>query len=372
MNRRDLLKLSASGLLLPNISSAQNKYKAAQLKKNVVLVTVDFGLFERNFRAKGNESNVYMSKFFGDFQKKSTSFNGIYEPGMGGGHECEPAVFTCLKYEERQRHPEFPFISLDQYLADNSLQTTRQHLLYHQPLSGKNISWNRFAQPMPAVKGLDNLHRSLFGRTDLKADLQAIQRQRAVYMMLDKNTTRNWKGTPTEIDLRRAARYQLEKLEIKEKWLKVKKPFLKKEFDSSLPLLPNCGVNFELVFQALKERQAQIAVVQFGGNKMPEGIPGITHGYHTLTHHSYYKERVAELVKIDTEILKGLASFLQSLQENNMFDDTIVLFTCGMADANKHTNKSAPAFLFGGGFKNFDTLFGGGLIISILSLGEVL
>jgi hypothetical protein len=354
MNRRNLLKLSAAGLLLPNhLPAKQAQIKSVgALKKNVVLVTVDLGIFERNFRTTDNKENIYMSRFFADFQKKSTYFDGIYEPIMGGGHACEHAVFTCLEYEKRQRYPERPFISLDHYLADNSLQTTRQHLLYHQVAGGKNISWNNFAQPMPSIKGLEKLHRQLFAKTNLQTDLNDIHRERAIFMMLDKNIKRNWQGKPTEVQLRQAARYQLERLEVKEKWLKVKKPFLKKTFDSSLPHLVNCHENFELVFQALKQKQAQIAVVQFGDNKLIKNLPGVKEGYHTLSHHAYYKERAKQLEIVDSAIFKGLASFLKNLEDNKMLDDTIVLFTCALADANKHTNKSAPAFLFGGDFKH--------------------
>ena len=51
MNRRDLLKFSAAGLLMPNSATAQKKKLTAPgaLKKNVLLVPVDLGVFERNF-----------------------------------------------------------------------------------------------------------------------------------------------------------------------------------------------------------------------------------------------------------------------------------------------------------------------------------
>jgi hypothetical protein len=55
-------------------------------------------------------------------------------------------------------------------------------------------------------------------------------------------------------------------------------------------------------------------------------------------------------------VLNALKNFLHKLKEGGLYDDTIVLFHCGMAYAAKHTNKKAPAFLFGGGFNHKESI----------------
>ena len=354
MNRRKLLKYSFASLLAPKLIKASQRTEQTlkALKKNVVFVSVDLGLFERNFRAIGNSSNYYLEKFFSDFKEKSTSFNGIYEPNMGGGHEAEHATFTCIKYKNRHLYKEHPFISLDHYLADNSLQTTRQHLIYHQVFNGCNISWNRFEQAMPAIKGIDKLYGNLFGKTNLETELHQLRQNQAIYKILESNVKNNFTGNPTEKSLLLAADFQQQRLRLKEKWLKVEKPYVEKKIYKSSPLLNNSDQNFELIFQAIKLQQAQIFSIQFGGNGLIRGMKGIEHGYHTLSHHGYDKDRVKELTIVDEAIMASLATFLQKLENSKLLDDTIVLFHCGHADSNKHTNISAPAFLFGGGFNH--------------------
>ena len=356
MDRRTFLQMSAMGLLANPVASAKTATPSKfSLKKNLVLVTVDLGLYNKYFR-EGGVNSKYMNDFFYDFKGDRTYFDGIYQPGMGGGHTCEEATFTCLKYEDRHKNPELPFISLDQHIAKHAIQETRHKLIYHQVSSGRHMSWNSFAQPMPAIQGANALHNKLFEKNDEAKERATIRRERNVLLALNKNIKRRWQGRSEEVDIRNAIEFQLEELEEKEKWLGDKKPYLKKEFgDVSKAALVNCKENFKLIYQALEKKQTKIAMVQFGGG-LTRGLPGITHGYHTLSHHGEYPERVRELSKIDSEVLGGLQGFLKLLQEGNLLDETIVLFTCGMADASRHSNRNAPAFLFGGGFQHQESI----------------
>jgi hypothetical protein len=150
--------------------------------------------------------------------------------------------------------------------------------------------------------------------------------------------------------------YKIDDLDERVKWLKVRKPKINPRFNineiEKAPLL-HAEENFNTIFNALDKEQTKIALVQFGGGLI-KGVPGINHGYHTLSHHANYSERIEELQTIDGYILKSFQGFLNKLKESKLLDDTIVLFKCGMADANRHSGKHVPAFLFGGGFKHKD------------------
>ena len=353
MDRRTFLQLSAMGLISSGELMAVPMPSLVKQQKNLVLVSVDLGLYEK-FHREGGVNCHYMNKFFYDFKGSRTYFKGMHQPEMTGGHPCQPATFTCMKFEDRQRYPHRPFISLDQRLAQATLQETRHRLIYHQAFKGGNFSWNRFAQPMPAIKGANALYNQLFEKIDEARDRALLRRERTVLMALGKNLKRRWRGIPEEITLRDSINYQLEDIEEKEKWLKVKKPYLKKTFDPNIEETPlvSCKHNFKLIYDALEKQQSKIAMIQFGGGRLTHGVKGVNHGYHTLSHHGYYKERTHELSLLDNEVLGGLQGFLQLLQDGGLYDDTIVLFTCAMADANSHDNKRAPFFLFGGGFNH--------------------
>ncbi|MCM8537033.1 MAG: DUF1552 domain-containing protein [Lentisphaeraceae bacterium] len=354
MDRRSFMLGSGAGLLTTGSSfAATSKFPDVKLKKNLVLVTVDHGLFEGYYR-EGKESSQYMNRFFKNFKKKMTYFDGMYQPGVNKGHYSEHATFTALNFQDRAQYSSRQFISLDQYVAEHSVQETRHKSLYHQVSGGRNMSWNAQAQAAPAYIGASSLHENLFGNVDLTLQKKEISKQRVILKELMVNIKRRWRGTPQEKNLYASIKYQMDALETREKWLKVKRPRKSAKFDAGIersPLL-NAHHNFNTIFEALKEKQTKIAMVQFGGGRMPSGLPGISHGYHTLTHHSYYSERVDELSTIDEYVLKNLATFLEQLETEKMLDDTIVLFTCAMADANKHSCKNIPAFLFGGDFKH--------------------
>ena len=354
MHRRDLLKYSALSAICPTLLNAKSNEARIKLKKNVVLVELDLGLFEDNYRNGGAKSK-YISTIFKGFKDDMTYFEGISEPGMGGGgHEHQAATFTGMKYEDRHIYPGRTMTSLDQHLAEGSIQTTRHKLLYHQVTRGDHMSWNKFSQPMPASLGSNQLYRQLFEKADLQAAKASIKRERDILSSLARNSRRRWKGTPQELDLKASIEYKLDVLTEQEKWLKVKQPYMKKAFnqDNEKAPLKNCATNFRLIYEALEKDQSKVALIQFGGNRITHGLQGVNSGHHSLSHHGYTSERTSELEIIDTTVLRGLKKFMVDLKDGGLFDDTIVLFHCGMADANTHSNKSAPAFLFGGGFKH--------------------
>ena len=152
--------------------------------------------------------------------------------------------------------------------------------------------------------------------------------------------------------------YQLAVLDEREKWLKVTKPYLKKAFgeNEQKQPIPSCHNNFNLIYDALEKQQTKIALVEFGAGGLNAGLPGVELDHHGNTHHGGYPERIYGLETIDTGVLTGLKNFLHKLKEGGLYDDTIVLFHSGFADASKHTNKKAPAFLFGGGFAHKESI----------------
>ncbi|WDE98421.1 DUF1552 domain-containing protein [Lentisphaera profundi] len=359
MKRRDLIKMAA---LAPFIHSntLQAKVKdtiRVKLKKNIVLVNLDLGLYAPHFR-DGGSSCKYITEIFSEFKDQMTYFDGISEPGMGGGHECQPASFTALKYEDREHHPDRVMMSLDQRLAEGSIQESRHKFIYHRVNNGSSMSWNKFEQPLPAVQGANALYEQLFARTDSKTDKARIERERDILAALARNFRRYWTGTVQEQDMKASLEHQIAILSEREKWLKVKKPYMKKTFgenDEKNPL-PSCSNNYELVYQALEKQQTKIAFMQFGGSGLQRGMNGIDLGHHGNTHHAGYAERIRALELIDGKVLGELKRFLHRLKEGNLYDDTIVLFHCGMGDAGAHDPRRTASFLFGGGFQHKESV----------------
>lgn len=360
IDRRSFLASAIAGGLIPanGIYGASKKIEPrVSLKKNVVLLSLDLGLYAPNFRDNGARCK-YMTEIFSEFKGQMTYFDSISEPHMGGGHSCQPATFTTISYKNRQHYPERKMISLDQILADGSIQETRHKYIYHTINPGSTMSWNRFEQPLPAVEGANNLYETLFARTDARLVKARIRRERDILATLARNLRRYWVGNPQEVDMRASLDYQLAILDEREKWLKVKQPYLKKSFGEKEELkpIPSCHNNFDLIYDALEKQQTKIALVEFGAGRLNQGLSGVELGHHGNTHHGGYPERIYGLETIDRGVLNGVKYFLHKLQEGGLYDDTIVLFHCGMGYATYHTNKKAPALLFGGGFNHKESV----------------
>ena len=361
MNRRDLMKLSALGLTLPNLIHAKTptSFPRVKLQKNLVLVSLDLGLFEKNYHDSGS-SCKYMYDFFKDFSGEMTYFDNMEEPSLLGtkGHHAQPATFTGLTYGNRFKFPDRTLISLDQHLADHTIQETRHKSIYHSVGRGCNLSWNKFSQPMPSINGANALHEELFGETDEANQRAKIRRERNILVALEKNLRRRWKGTKVEQELKASVLYKLERLNEDEKWLKVKKPQLKKTFAESIDRSPlaTCDHNYKLIFDGIAQQQTKIAMYQFGGNGLTRGLAGVTQSHHSNSHHGYFADRVGELERIDSAVLCGLRGLLENLKTSGLYDDTIVLFSCFMACANRHLSDRTPTFLFGGGFNHQESI----------------
>ena len=68
MDRRSFLKVAGPSLLAANSATAATKIAPTKLKKNLVLVTVDLGLYSGYFRDGKNECR-YFNQYFKDFRQ---------------------------------------------------------------------------------------------------------------------------------------------------------------------------------------------------------------------------------------------------------------------------------------------------------------
>ena len=96
--------------------------------------------------------------------------------------------------EHKDKYADRNLISLDQHIADHTIQETRHRSINHSVGRGYHVSWNKFAQPMPAIKGLNDLHGQIFERTDDALARSSISRERDILTALGKNLKRRLAG----------------------------------------------------------------------------------------------------------------------------------------------------------------------------------
>ena len=128
---------------------------------------------------------------------------------------------------------------------------------------------------------------------------------------------------------------------------------------------------FELIAEGLQKDQAKIFVMHLAGSNKKISLPGVSKGYHYLSHHRKDPDKMKQLAIIESNNLQAVAGFLKDLKKKDLLKDTSVLLSSALGDANKHSNKKLPVILFGGGFahkKEIKCIRKGELVYSLSKL----
>jgi hypothetical protein len=108
-----------------------------------------------------------------------------------------------------------------------------------------------------------------------------------------------------------------------------------------------------LAFQTDLTRVITYVPAREGSNRSYPEL-GISDGHHSITHHQYDKEKIDNVAKIDTMLVKNFAYLLEKLKstpdgDGNLLDHSIIVYGSGTADANRHTHHDLPVAVAGGG-----------------------
>jgi hypothetical protein len=145
-------------------------------------------------------------------------------------------------------------------------------------------------------------------------------------------------------------------------WLDKEKPnvdySIPKRVDS-LTLKDRAPLFYDLMALALQTDSTRVISLAFTNlGKENGGLPGVTRGYHTLSHHGQVRNAIDELSIIETFHVSQFSRFLGKLKEikepngATLLDSTMALLGSGMSNANSHSNRDLPVVLAGGGFKH--------------------
>ena len=121
--------------------------------------------------------------------------------------------------------------------------------------------------------------------------------------------------------------------------------------------------NFDVAALALQADATRIITLNIGGALPVTNIPGITRGYHDLSHSGKDPEKLRQLHIIESALMAEFDRFLEKLSTmkdiggSSLLDNTTVVFGSGMGNASAHANTNLPVILAGGGFKHGRHLF---------------
>ncbi len=117
----------------------------------------------------------------------------------------------------------------------------------------------------------------------------------------------------------------------------------------------HCGLQFDLLALAYAADLTRVFSFMMSRDATQRVYPelGITEPHHSMSHHGNDKEKIANLVKLNTYHVSLFGRFLEKLRATpegggNLLDQSLILFGSGMSESNTHSRLDIPTLLVGG------------------------
>jgi len=364
--------MGGSLLALPLLEANSNS-KIATPPKRIVATGVFYGFVPENFHPKDTGQNYdspLLLKPLDPFRKSYTVFSGL-DHNLSGGHNATKFFLSGIPTTESKGFAEAN-VSIDQKAAQFVGGRTRFPALALDSGKGSEhtLSWTRNGNAVQPTRSLEQLYQMLFRKDDATLRNQVerdLADKRSILDLTRDQATGFQKGLGKQ-DKEKLDQYftsvrELEnRIEQSKLWLDREKPgtdySLPRKVDS-LTLSERTPFFYDLMTLALQTDSTRVITLAFTNlGKENGGLPGVSHGYHTLSHHGQVKESIAELSIIETFHVTEFSRFLGKLKEikepggQTLLDNTMAVLGSGMSNANSHSNRDLPVILAGGGFRH--------------------
>ena len=369
--RRFLRGLGGSFLALPLLETTA--VANSVIPKRITATGIFYGLVPQHFHPAEEGSNFQtprLLKPLEPFRKDYTVFSGL-DHNLGGGHNATKFFLTGIPSTQSKGFAEAN-VSIDQKAALQVEGKTRFPSLTLNVEGGNEhtLSWTRNGTPVQPINSLSRLHQMLFRKDDAATLTQAerdLADKRSVLDLVRGQANSFKKGLGKE-DKEKLDQYftsvrELEsRIEQAKLWLGKEKPetnyALPRRVDS-LTLKDRTPIYYDLMQLALQTDSTRVITLAFTElGRESGGLPGVSRGYHALSHHGQVRDAIEELTIIESFHLSQFSRFLRKLKEvkepngKTLLDNTMALLGSGMSNANSHSNRDLPVILAGGGFKH--------------------
>lgn len=374
IDRRTFLK-GAGGiaLSLPLLESMAASEEDLSSPTRMVCGAVFYGLMPKYFNPVEVGKDYQLTPLLqplSQHKRDMTVFSGL-DHNMGGGHHSTRYFLNGIQISQAAAF-EQGNISVDQKAANYiGTQTRYPSLVLGATSNDFNlISWSENSIPKAQVTKVSELHRKLFSQLGprQKAKFEKSLNDKNSILDLVRQDARKHQDKFSKADKEKLDQYftsirELEKrAEQSRNWLDKPKPstdyVLSDEVDS-LDIAQRMKYYYDLMVLALQTDSTRVISLSFSAlGPNYGGFTGVSHDYHTLSHHGNVPETMEELLIIEKAYMEGFAYFLDKLKQikepsgKTLFDSTMSLFGCGMSSGNSHSNRNLPVVLAGGGFKH--------------------
>jgi hypothetical protein len=374
-SRRAFLRGSGALVALPFLESMAKPLSviAADGKSvqpmRMVCIGLNYGMHPQGFfpQETGHSYSLpYLLEPLDGLQNDFTVFSHLDHPGMKGGHEATHTFLSGIRADMAKSMPEGN-ITMDQKAAEFVGSATRYQSMQLNVGGGDNgLSWTRNGISIPALSNLQQMFDALFLETDQAHKRRLARSYKLNSSILDvvRDDAQDLQKRLSANDLEKLDEYftsvrEVEKrLQMSEAWLNKPKPKVDYRFPRPIPtdFYEEVPLYYDLMKLALMTDSTRVLTYSINGWSGDSGLPGVTQGYHALTHHGMDPSRLKELTIIETFHARQFARLIEDLKrtevenQTSLLDKTMVLFGSGMGNASSHSNRDLPLILAGGGF----------------------
>lgn len=368
-NRRQFLRATGVALALPWLESFAGAKTHAPPKRAVFICTA-LGLHAPYLYPKTTGRNYEPTEYLSLLNKHRTDYtlySGLSHPDQGGEHETERTFLTAARNPQQDGFRNS--ISIDQFAAEKLGYVTRFPSISLSSNGTSSQSFTGGGVMVPAESSPSRMFAKMFlqGKPhEIAKQKQKLADGRSVLdelmeqaKLLQRNTTSADREKldeyfesvrKTERDLREARA-----------WMDRPKPKVDAEppqdiFDKT-DMIGRIRLLMDLVPLIVQTDSSRVISVVIQDHLAIPQVAGVESEHHNLSHHGRDPKKIAQLKKIETEIVSQFGRLLTQLKAkkeagSSLLDNTMTLFGSNLGNANAHDPRNLPIFLAGGDFKH--------------------
>ena len=374
VNRRTFLRASGVALALPMLESMHPALAraAAASPKRMVNICSTLGLYSSSWFPKtagaGYEATEYLS-LIDAHRDRYTLFSGFAHQEQSG-RQPHNSEITWLTAARRPGLDGFRnTISVDQVAANHLGYVTRFPSVVLGTITGQSQSFTRSGAMVPAETSPAELFRKLFLQgtpEELEREAQSLDDGGSILDRL-KSQTASLRRRVSAADQQKldayfdAVRTAEEDLGEVRAWQQRPKPVVDEASPADVAnpadLIGRIKAMFSLIPLILETDSSRVVSMMIQDHGIVPQVEGVTSDQHSLSHHGQDEAKIAQLKKIEVQVVQAFGSLLTQLGERSdangsLLDQTTVLFGSNLGNANAHTSTDPPVLLAGGGFSH--------------------
>ena len=369
ISRRLFLKGAGVSMALPLLEGKSGNLPQEKLSKPVkrfVCLSNNYGVYQKAFFPEhtGTGEQYIMPETLVSLEKHRndlTLFQNL-DHGFTGGHAGVPVLLSGVRPTLANNFEEGN-ISLDQKLAEHHGSSTRFPSMTLSCRERNLLSFTRTGVQIPSIS-MQQAYRNMFldeGTVSKESQRERMLRQNSILDVVLEQA-KALQGKLGSRDRDKLEEY-FDSVRTLEKRIQQQEPWIDRPKPKAPVEEPNPGNGteeqlrsmIEIIGLALKTDSTRAITCVSG---FVNGDFGLNGGYHGFSHHGEREELVTALKKIEGFQISMMSYLIDLLKREEdlinggtLFDNTVVLFGCGMATGT-HSTRNLPLVLAGGGFKH--------------------